>query len=634
MRNTAKWHLEQASQTDDVALGHKLLEGFIHLSQQNMDGFSLEKLIAWGENHPKYEHWLNEKSSAINERRQRKERQEREETTRQFEENQKQVEFKKQLAIELIHEKVHIHTGSASLATMLKLVSMWGDAFGKTPTEKFDHYFGEDAEEMLIAAEAGFFAFLEREDIPSIAEIIKDGKMEREYKIRIPCFIGMELYYSRNSVATLSDETLLKMFAFWFASQNRAYWKPKWVEWLHSQRPQLIELYLDAELSLPLDGQNIAHLLTLHEYPSLKSKLIELAKRKAQLTEVTRPWQDIPWLVCATCFFSEQKEVLLWEHLDKQPKHFRVVHDFLNRFSNDDLFSLFEANSFSASNFSQLIVRYFELAPSDVDAATDDETRNFFFQTRQFISYLAALGTDQAAQEIERLLIQSNLKPLKYQLQDALHQLKLTQRERAFAFLPPTKVARILANQVPTNSADLAALALAYLDDIANRIRHENDDYFRHFWTTDKTANKTTDKKHRDENTCRDLLLTRLREAFKSLNVDCQPEADYANDKRADIRLSYQNQFEVPIEVKGEWYPQLWKAAQSQLVRQYSIAPNANGYGIYLVLWFGGKGMPNVTDGGQKPASPEELKTRLEVQLNREERERIFIRVLDVTYPN
>jgi hypothetical protein len=215
---------------------------------------------------------------------------------------------------------------------------------------------------------------------------------------------------------------------------------------------------------------------------------------------------------------------------------------------------------------------------------------------------------------------------LKFQLQDALYQLKLAQRERAFAFLSPTQVAQILANQAPISSADLAALALDYLDGIAQKIRYENDDYFRHFWTADK--------KHQDENTCRDLLLTRLREAFKTLKVDCQPEADYVNDKRADIRLSYQNQFEVPIEVKGEWHPQLWKAAQSQLVQQYSIAPNANGYGIYLVLWFGGKSMPNANDGGKKPTSPEELKTRLEAQLNREERERIFIRVLDVTYPN
>jgi hypothetical protein len=240
---------------------------------------------------------------------------------------------------------------------------------------------------------------------------------------------------------------------------------------------------------------------------------------------------------------------------------------------------------------------------------------------------LSGLNTDQKEQELEKLLKLPDFSQLKPRLQNELNQVERIQREREFKPRSPEEVAQILANKAPASSADLAALALDYLDGIAQKIRYENDDYFRHFWTTDKT----TDKQHQNENTCRDLLLTRLREAFNSLNVDCQPEADYANDKRADIRLSYQNQFEVPIEVKGEWHPQLWKAAQSQLVQQYSIAPNANGYGIYLVLWFGGKGMPNANDGRKKPTSPEELKTRLEAQLNRE---RIFIRVLDVTYPN
>jgi len=42
------------------------------------------------------------------------------------------------------------------------------------------------------------------------------------------------------------------------------------------------------------------------------------------------------------------------------------------------------------------------------------------------------------------------------------------------------------------------------------------------------------------------------------------PEADYFNDKRADIRISYKNEIELPIEIKGEWNPTLWTAINDQ----------------------------------------------------------------------
>lgn len=117
------------------------------------------------------------------------------------------------------------------------------------------------------------------------------------------------------------------------------------------------------------------------------------------------------------------------------------------------------------------------------------------------------------------------------------------------------------------------------------------------------------------------------------LGIECQPEGDYANDKRADIRLSYRNEFELPVEIKRDSNESLWTALHNQLVDQYAIAPRANRHGIYLVLWFGGKGIPCATSGGNKPRSPEELKSRLEEQLSPIERQRIFVRILDVSWP-
>lgn len=127
-------------------------------------------------------------------------------------------------------------------------------------------------------------------------------------------------------------------------------------------------------------------------------------------------------------------------------------------------------------------------------------------------------------------------------------------------------------------------------------------------------------------------MLTRLRLYLTPLGVDCQPEGDYSNDKRADLRLSYRNEFELPVEIKRDDNAKLWSALHKQLIGQYTVAPKASEYGIYLVLWFGGTDQAAVEDGGKKPTY-RRVRLRLEAQLNLEERRQVFVRVLDVSWP-
>ena len=172
-------------------------------------------------------------------------------------------------------------------------------------------------------------------------------------------------------------------------------------------------------------------------------------------------------------------------------------------------------------------------------------------------------------------------------------------------------------------------MVLDHLDDIARDIRTDNDDGFHAFWNVENRKPPSA----REENLCRDALLTRLNPRLKPFGVECLPEVDHSNDKRADISVSYRNQFACPIEVKGEWHPSLWTALRSQLIEQYAIGRRAAEHGIYLVLWFGGERLGGARDGGNKPRSPEELRDRLQAQLDPVEQKRIFVRVLDVSWP-
>ena len=99
------------------------------------------------------------------------------------------------------------------------------------------------------------------------------------------------------------------------------------------------------------------------------------------------------------------------------------------------------------------------------------------------------------------------------------------------------------------------------------------------------------------------ILARRLRDLRPRLpvEVDAQPEGRYANDRRADIRVTC-GDFHVAVEIKKNNHPELWSALRSQLIERYTIDPATGGYGIYLVLWFGedaGRRTPPLASGSR-----------------------------------
>lgn len=90
----------------------------------------------------------------------------------------------------------------------------------------------------------------------------------------------------------------------------------------------------------------------------------------------------------------------------------------------------------------------------------------------------------------------------------------------------------------------------------------------------------------------------------------------------------------LPIEIKRDDHEKLWTALRDQLIAQYVHAPKSSGHGIYLVFWFGeSRQLKSPPNREVKPATSDELRTKLEAQLTKEERGRVFVRVLDVSWP-
>ncbi|WP_419840364.1 hypothetical protein [Candidatus Poriferisodalis sp.] len=63
-----------------------------------------------------------------------------------------------------------------------------------------------------------------------------------------------------------------------------------------------------------------------------------------------------------------------------------------------------------------------------------------------------------------------------------------------------------------------------------------------------------------------------------------------------------------------------------------SAGAATDGYGNYLVVWFGDDEMPTPRSG-RRPNGPDELREMLEASLSLDEARKISVRVIDVTKP-
>lgn len=193
------------------------------------------------------------------------------------------------------------------------------------------------------------------------------------------------------------------------------------------------------------------------------------------------------------------------------------------------------------------------------------------------------------------------------------------------------QIQKVLKNGPPASATDLAALTTDALEELAGHIRNGQTNDWRQYWDWDQKTNKPTHPK--DGNDCRDILLSDLKSILCQFDIDVQPEGSYADEKRADIRVSSGSNLSVPIGVKKNSHRRIWHGIGEQLVPKYSRGPNADSHGIYLVMWFGAsqEHMKMLSPNGGVPKKPGELKSMLIEQLESTVSTRINVVVIDVS---
>lgn len=160
-----------------------------------------------------------------------------------------------------------------------------------------------------------------------------------------------------------------------------------------------------------------------------------------------------------------------------------------------------------------------------------------------------------------------------------------------------------------------------------------NTDIYKSFWNLDQYARPTTP---RPEEACRDTLVDDLRRTLVPLGITVEPEGHMVGDRRADVSVAMPGR-KILCELKRDYHAEVWTAAEGQLERYYAHDPEAKGFGVYVVFWFGdkrGTKMPPPPAGLASPQSAAEMEQMLRERLPVSHRSRLAVTVIDVSGPS
>lgn len=343
---------------------------------------------------------------------------------------------------------------------------------------------------------------------------------------------------------------------------------------------------------------------------------------------VDEPQRDL-WLVTAYVFAPVQHEAELRR---RATVHRDIVFDLRNRSGFQDHHEPARALPLPMlESMAQLTGSFFPRADHPSGGWSGD--RNPWDASEHFnklVNTIAALPSAAATGTLQRLQADPGLASYRSNLLHALASQQ--QRHRDFEYDRPDwpHTIAMLSEGAPATVADLHAQLVAVLRDLAHRIARANNDMFKQFWNVDGSQKVTTP---RPEEICRDHLVTLLRADFLRLGVTVEPEGHMAADKRADISVAMPGR-KILCELKRDYHAEVWTALTGQLERFYAHDPEAKGFGVYLVFWFGGKrsrAMPTPPHGLSSARTPTEMENMLRSSLPEPMRARLAIVVIDVS---
>ena len=554
-------------------------------------------------------------------------------------------------------------------------------------------YFERD-ESLVRATLAGFRSLLDRDDLPDLDQIIQlyeDG--ERSY-FALPFLAGMEEAYKvGKDLSHLSETGIRRALAFYLITElprqrfpfidhfgNNHGKFPTWYKQALKLYPEAVADALVAVHNASVRGKNppnghmykmafdpgyvhvaklaVPRMFTV--FPSrcsarkleslrvvlwsgilnngippralqgiiskrLKRKQMDIGQRAQWLGAGLFVDRDI-YLPMLSKFLSAGEQIRVYHVIDFLVPEYReplIFQDNIDKWNSEEI---------------RLLIQIFgsRIDPSivQVDEGTlSDELRicqKFQVLLKIGIKELVKRTCDDARESLDILASDTGLSAWKQEIVLAQEEQVRNRRAAKHSDLNLKQIQDTLNNGSPANAADLTVLTLDALEKLADDIRNGVANAWRQYWDWGQNSRKREPLKPKPENDCRDILLSGLATVLENYQVDAQPEGRYADDRRADIRISYGSNLAIPIEIKKNSHIDIWRGITEQLVPKYTRDPKSDGYGVYLVFWFGVDSMRVVSPDGATPQEPTELKNLLEEQLDPELSKRIHVIIVDV----
>ncbi len=538
------------------------------------------------------------------------------------------------------------------------------DAHGESPSARLADFFNRDAE-LISASLNALRGALARPDLPSVEQMLASDRQGKDYHLTPALVIAMGLCYEANpsDVLALDEALTMQALVAQYVWREGGDDKRGWVEALVAHKPQLVA---DAYLRVTqqrlkagvefVDGLHelahepmyaevarrvVAKLLagfpkksSLRQLSALASllnaalryvdrqELELLIKSKLKLKSLD-VGQRIYWMAIGVVVDDGQYLAPLVDYVGRD--EIRVEH--LATFFHQGLANSGASGSTSDVATATLITL---IAPSckpdrvlGVQVGRSDGARADL--VRHWIDGLAA-ETDAAVTATLKQLAEL---PSLAAWSDSIASARLAQltaaRDFSHVHPNPSQVIATLTSGAPSNAADIAAIVNETLESLANEIPTDALNVYRQFWNVDSHDRPTTPK---PEAACRDAFTAMLRGKLQKYEIQCVAEASHVDQKRSDVWCTH-GSHGVPIEMKRNQHRDIWRAVAEQLIPKYTIDPRAQGFGIYLVFWFGMPSKMPSPPTDRKPTNAVDLEQRLTALIPEPHRHQIKVHVID-----
>ena len=539
----------------------------------------------------------------------------------------------------------------------------WGhyiDFQAPTGRERLRKLLGDDT--LIEAAAEGLRGAIHRDDLPASAEVLALRGGDRRHALALPVLAGLDLH-PPDECLRFDPDRIRTAFAFLLA-ERASFPESGWLEPFVKTNPNLAadEIVRFATMQLRRGEHHVpvVHDMCTGEWLSDVARDVCLRLLRAFPVRAPRPLLDtlnrLIWYGLANADASTMEAIVTGKlaagsmtraqrahwlaaqlvaspHPDPETvEGFAVKHEY----AMGGFFSFFECSFTRRLLFDRIpscsLGRLTRLLGEGLRPMRPAGPASAQFRESEFVRALfEALGTradDDAVSALACLAGDPGVAAWHSTIQRIQHQQGVLRRNVRYRHPDIDAARRSLECRQPANTADLVAVTLDALVEISRNIRHGNTNDWRQYWSPFDSERYAQPK---DENDCRDALLSDLKYKLGPLGIDAAPEGRHADEKRADIRVSYGG-FNAPVEIKKSSHRRLWSAIRSQLIARYSPDPGAGGTGIYLVLWFGEE-YCQLPETGVRPRSATELEERLRGTLTPEEARLISICVIDIERP-